>query len=60
MSVILDKLVAFALLHGYDALMLLLVCLQTFIGAMALRPKKLTRVYPLRLIRSQERDSGGL
>lgn len=53
MSVILDKFVAFALLHGYDALMLLLVCLQTLIGAVALRSKKLARVYPLRLIPSK-------
>ena len=60
MSVILDKLVAFALLHGYDAVMLLLVYLQTLIGAVALRSEKLAKVYPLRLVRSQERGTGGL
>lgn len=57
MSVLLDKLVAFALLHGYDTLMLLLVSLQTLIGAMALRPKELVRVYPLRLVSRRRRES---
>ena len=60
MSVILDKLVAFALLHGYDAVMLMLVYLQTLIGAVALRSEKLAKVYPLRLVGSQERGTGGL
>ena len=48
-----ELLIEFGLLvlkHGYDALMLLLVCCQTWVAVVALRPAKLARVYPLNLV----------
>ncbi len=55
MSAVLDKLVTFLLLHGYDVFMMLMVCCQTLIAAVALWPKKMARVYPLRLVRGRGR-----
>ena len=42
--------------YGYDALMLLMVCCQTWLAAIALRPSKPAKFYPLRLITTKRRN----
>ena len=57
MSTAINYVGALMLTYGYDALMLLLVCSQTLIAAIALRPAKPARIYPLRLINKKRTNT---
>jgi hypothetical protein len=56
MSALLNYILLLIQSYGYDALMLLLVCCQTWLAAITLRPSKPARTYPLRLITTKRRN----
>lgn len=57
MSIAINYVGSLILTYGYDALMLLLVCCQTLVAAIALRPVKPARIYPLRLINTKRTNT---
>jgi hypothetical protein len=50
MNTAFESIITLIISNGYDALMLLLVCVQTWIAADALRPKKTATIHPIGLV----------